>query len=72
MTVLRSASGTRIECDRCSDHAASTSLSPDQLRRESGYVRHHDRDWCPTCWNAHGSTEASMRRPPRDDGPAAA
>lgn len=49
MTVVRSASGTRIDCDECAEHTAAPSLSLDVLRRESGYVSDGRRDFCPSC-----------------------
>ena len=73
MTVVRSAAGTRIDCDACDEHAGSPDLSIEVLRRVTGYVSHGDRDWCPSCWKErtasqfHGTVD-----PPPDDGPAAA
>jgi hypothetical protein len=73
VTVLRSASGTRIECDACGSYAVSSTLPVDALRLEAGFVHRRDRDWCPGCWR----DETRSRFPggfedPRDDGPAAA
>ena len=49
MTVLASASGTRIDCDRCGWHAASPDLSVAHLRRATGFVRWRDEDLCSDC-----------------------
>ena len=72
MTILRSASGTRIDCDECGEYAASPSLSLDVLMRATGFVRTGGRDLCPACWSEH----ASRSRAPDDrsggNGPAAA
>lgn len=51
MTVVRSASGTRIDCDECGEHTASTSWSADDLRERASFVEHEGRDWCPDCWS---------------------
>ena len=61
MTILRSASGTRIECDQCGEHVASASLTIDQLRREAGFVNDTERDWCPTCWESPADEAPSPR-----------
>ena len=53
MTVVRSASGTRIDCDECPQHTAAPSLSLDVLRRDSGYVSDGNRDFCPSCSRQH-------------------
>ena len=52
MTVVRSASGTRIDCDACGEHTASSSWSADDLRERTSFVVHEGRDWCPDCWDA--------------------
>lgn len=51
MTVIRSASGTRIDCDNCGEHTASPELSAPQLRAATGYVRPAGQgsDFCPRC-----------------------
>jgi hypothetical protein len=49
VTVLASASGTRIDCDRCGSHAASPDLSVALLRRATGFVRWRDEDLCSDC-----------------------
>jgi hypothetical protein len=73
MTVLRSASGSRIDCDECPHHAAAASLSIEALRRATGYVSHDGRDYCPSCWYEQaGSRFDPSFDPPRDDGPTAA
>ena len=69
MTVIRSASGTRIDCDECDDYAAAPSLSIEILRSATGYVKHRDRDYCPSCWNRNPARRFDA---PQDDGPAAA
>jgi hypothetical protein len=66
MTVISSASGTRIDCDACGEHAATPAWSAPALRLEAGFVRHEGRDWCPGCWSERGA------RDPGDEGPAAA
>ena len=73
MTVIRSASGVRIDCDGCREHAASPGLSIEVLRRATGYVQHGDRDWCPDCWRQRAASRLPASGPRRDDsGPAAA
>ena len=73
MTVLCSASGSRIDCDECAHHVAAPSLSMDVLRRATGYVSHDGRDFCPSCWYEHTSSRfRTSFAPPNDDGPAAA
>jgi hypothetical protein len=73
MTVLRSASGSRIDCDECAHHAAAPSLSIDALRRATGYVSHDGRDFCPSCWYRHTASRLGTSFvPPTDHGPAAA
>ena len=69
MTVIRSAAGTRIDCDECDDYVAAPSLSSEILRRATGYVRHDDRDYCPSCWKRDPARRFNA---PWDDGPAAA
>jgi hypothetical protein len=49
VTVVASASGTRIDCDNCGEHVASHDLALPQLRRATGYVRINGRDYCPQC-----------------------
>jgi hypothetical protein len=49
VTVLASASGTRIDCDRCGWHAASPDLSVTLLRRDSGFVQRDGADLCSDC-----------------------
>ena len=49
MTVLASASGTRIDCDRCGWHAASPDLAVALLRRAAGFVRRDGEDLCSDC-----------------------
>jgi len=53
MTVIQSASGSRIDCDQCAHHSAAPSLSLEALRRVTGYVTHGGRDYCPACWYEH-------------------
>jgi hypothetical protein len=73
MTVLRSASGARIDCDECPHHVAAPALSLDQLRSATGYVSHDDRDYCPSCWYQHtASGSGTSFQPSHDDGPTAA
>jgi hypothetical protein len=49
MTVIASASGTRVDCDICGEHTASHDLTLEQLHRATGYVRVDGRDYCPRC-----------------------
>ena len=73
MTVVRSASGVRIDCDDCGDHAASPALPIEALRRATGYVQHEDRDWCPDCSRERTASRFRSAEPkPGDSGPAAA
>jgi hypothetical protein len=73
MTVLRSASGSRIDCDDCTHHVAASRLSIEDVRRATGYVNHDGRDLCPSCWYEHTSSRLNTSRaPPSDDAPAAA
>jgi hypothetical protein len=53
MTVIQSASGSRIDCDHCARHSAAPSLSLEVLRHVTGYVSHGGRDYCPACWYEH-------------------
>jgi hypothetical protein len=55
MTVVASASGTRIDCDSCGEHTASPDLTVDELRRVAGFVVVAGRDYCPVCaeWLSH-------------------
>jgi hypothetical protein len=50
VTVVASASGTRIDCDRCGSHAASPDLAVAVLRNATGFVRRDDQDLCPDCY----------------------
>jgi hypothetical protein len=58
VTVLASASGTRIDCDRCGWHAASPDLSVAVLRRAAGFVRRQDQDLCSECAEAAQDEQA--------------
>jgi hypothetical protein len=49
VTVLPSASGSRIDCDGCGQRTSSPDLTIEQLRRATGYERVDDRDYCPDC-----------------------
>lgn len=49
MTITRSASGIRIDCDHCEHHTGARALTVDELRRAAGYISHRDNDLCPTC-----------------------
>ena len=73
MTVIRSASGGRIDCDECAHHATAPALSIEQLRRATGYVSHRGRDYCPSCWYEHTAYRSgSSFQPGIDDGSTAA
>jgi len=63
VTVVRSASGTRIDCDACGEHTASSSWSADDLRSSTRFVLYDGRDWCPDCWDER-SKERTDERPP--------
>jgi hypothetical protein len=47
--VLLSASGVRIDCDACGEHASSPDLTLEQLRRATGFMRVNGRDVCKRC-----------------------
>jgi len=73
VTVISSALGTRIDCDRCGEHGATPSLSIEALRRATGYARLDGRDYCPQCLAE--SIDARNDSPlggPSANGPAAA
>ena len=73
MTIVRSASGIRIDCDRCEHHTGARALSVDELRYATGYVSHRGHDLCPSC--GRSLTAARFQTPTAtrtDDGPAAA
>ena len=73
MTVIRSASGVRIDCDGCGEYTASPGFSIEVLRRATGYVHHGDRDWCPDCCKERAASRFRASEPRRgDSGPAAA
>jgi hypothetical protein len=73
MTVIRSASGTRIDCDSCDDYAAAPALSIEILQRATGYVRDDGRDFCPACWAQYTTSRLGPASgAPTDDRPAAA
>jgi hypothetical protein len=55
MALVASASGTRIDCDRCGAHVVSPTLSATALREELSYVAEADLDYCPRCYGeTHG------------------
>ncbi len=73
MTVLRSASGVRIDCDECAHHAAASALAIEQLRRATGYVSDRGADYCPACWYEHTAPQSGTSfQLPIGDGPTAA
>jgi hypothetical protein len=72
MTVLRSASGTRIDCDSCDDYVAASALAIETLRRATGYLSHDDRDYCPACWAHHKASRGDAERRGRDSNPRSA
>ena len=72
MTVIRSASGTRIDCDECREHTGMPAPSVEALRRATGYVRHRGRDLCPSCWSSLTGAASQPSPSPTDHGPAAA
>ena len=72
MTVIRSVSGTRIDCDSCDDYATAPALSIEILRRATGYVRDDGRDFCQACWAQHTASRLGPAAGAHaDDGPAA-
>jgi len=73
MTVVRSASGIRVDCDECPHHTAAASLSLEVLRRTSGYVAYDGRDFCPSCWYRHTAMRlGTSSHTSTDEGPTAA
>jgi hypothetical protein len=66
-TILRSASGTRVDCDRCGIHAASPDLSLEQLQRATGYVHVQGADLCPDCAPASDGRQAVDARSVRSE-----
>jgi hypothetical protein len=73
VTVISSAVGTRIDCDRCGEHVVTRRHSAAALRLATGYVRIDGDDCCPRCVEA--ATGAPVDAPPDeppDTGPAAA
>ena len=73
MTIIRSASGIRIDCDHCEHHTGARAVSVDELRDATGYTSLSDHDLCPSC----GRSPTAMRIPTptgtrTDHGPAAA
>lgn len=73
MTVLRSASGSRIDCDECVHHVVAPTLSIEALRCATGYVSDRGRDFCPSCWYERTASRFGMSSSsPTDDGPSAA
>jgi hypothetical protein len=73
MTVLRSASGARIDCDECAHHVVAPTLSIEALRFATGYVSDRGRDFCPSCWYERAASRFGMSSSsPTDDGPSAA
>jgi hypothetical protein len=73
VTVISSALGTRIDCDRCGEHVATPRHSVAALRLATGYARLAGDDYCPRCVEASGGApvQAPHTEPP-DSGPAAA
>ena len=75
MTVIRSASGIRIDCDGCAHHTAAPSFPLEVLRSTTGYVHDDGRDFCPSCWYAHTTSQpgtsshsSAAAAPPSDGG----
>jgi hypothetical protein len=70
MTVVRSASGTRIDCDECPEYTAAPSLSLDILRRATGFVSDGSRDFCPSCYRQQPTLRlaTSSAEPPTPGG----
>jgi hypothetical protein len=60
VTVVRSVSGTRLDCDRCGGHASSPDLSLEQLRRATAYAHIEGADLCPDCAPPGGGALASV------------
>jgi hypothetical protein len=73
VTVISSASGTRIDCDGCGDHVMTTHNSTAALRLATGYALVDGHDFCPRCVEASNGAQpdAPLTEPP-DSGPAAA
>ena len=73
MTVISSALGTRIDCDRCGEHVVTTRHSVVALRLATGYTRLDGHDYCPRCLEASsGAHLDAPRADPPDSGPTAA
>lgn len=62
MTVISSAAGTRIDCDRCGEHVVTSRHSIAALRLATGYARIDGDDYCPSCVQA--ANEAPVDAPP--------
>ena len=73
MTVISSALGTRIDCDRCGEHVATPRHSVAALRLATGYARLEGHDYCPRCLEASSGAQVDApRAEPPDFGPTAA
>jgi len=72
VTVVASASGTRIDCDSCREHTSSPDLTREQLRRATGYTRLDGRDLCPDCAASETTRAATAARHAPVDRPEAA
>jgi hypothetical protein len=73
VTVISSALGTRIDCDRCGEHVVTTRHSTAALRLATGYALLDGHDYCPGCVGASSGAEVDApRAEPPDSGPTAA
>jgi hypothetical protein len=73
VTVISSALGTRIDCDRCGEHVVTPRHSTPALRLATGYALLDGRDYCPRCAGTLSGARFDEPRPePPDSGPAAA
>jgi hypothetical protein len=73
VTVISSALGTRIDCDRCGEHVVTTRHSAVALRLATGYARPDGHDYCPRCLEASSGAQVDApRAEPPDFGPTAA
>jgi hypothetical protein len=73
VTVISSALGTRIDCDRCGEHVVTTHHSTAALRLATGYALIHGHDYCPRCLqDTTGARGDAPGTEPPDSGPAVA
>ena len=66
MTVISSALGTRIDCDRCGEHVVTARHSAAALRSATGYARLDGHDYGPRCLepSSGAPVDAARAEPP--------